>query len=66
VVIKASGIEVDGDGVLVVATSGEDALYFNQLLTKDRYRVLKSFTLSIPTSQPVFLVVGIAANVMAY
>jgi len=64
--IKASGTEADGDGVLVAATSGEDALYFNQLPTKDRYRVLKSFTLSIPTSQPVLSVAGTAANVMAY
>jgi len=48
--IKASGTEADGDGVLVVATSGEDVFYFNQFPTKDRYRVLKSFTLSISTS----------------
>jgi len=50
----ASGSEANGTGVLLqTGTTDTSPFYFNQLATKDRYRVLKAFTLSIPHTAQV-------------
>jgi len=48
--IDPSGSEVNGTGVLLQTSAGHEVLYFNQLATKDRYCVFKSFVLSILNS----------------